>query len=42
MLNSAKPAIPLEAVIFDWAGTLVDYGSLAPTQSLSMHSKASA
>lgn len=23
---------PLEAVIFDWAGTLVDFGSLAPTQ----------
>ncbi len=32
MLTSTKPAIPLEAVIFDWAGTLVDYGSLAPTQ----------
>ncbi|AOY00063.1 phosphonoacetaldehyde hydrolase [Jeongeupia sp. USM3] len=24
--------LPLQAVIFDWAGTLVDYGSLAPTQ----------
>lgn len=24
--------IALEAVIFDWAGTLVDFGSLAPTQ----------
>ena len=23
---------PLQAVIFDWAGTLVDFGSLAPTQ----------
>ena len=23
---------PLLAVIFDWAGTLVDFGSLAPTQ----------
>lgn len=32
MSLSLKPAIPLEAVIFDWAGTLVDYGSLAPTQ----------
>ncbi len=32
MSHSLKPAIPLEAVIFDWAGTLVDYGSLAPTQ----------
>ena len=29
------PALPphqLQAVIFDWAGTLVDFGSLAPTQ----------
>lgn len=25
---------PLEAVIFDWAGTLVDFGSFAPTQVL--------
>ncbi len=25
---------PLEAIIFDWAGTLVDYGSFAPTQVL--------
>lgn len=32
MLNPPKPAIALEAVIFDWAGTLVDFGSLAPTQ----------
>ena len=24
--------VRLEAVIFDWAGTLVDHGSLAPTQ----------
>lgn len=32
MFNSPKPAISLEAVIFDWAGTLVDFGSLAPTQ----------
>lgn len=23
---------PIQAVIFDWAGTLVDFGSLAPTQ----------
>jgi phosphonoacetaldehyde hydrolase len=22
----------LEAVIFDWAGTIVDFGSFAPTQ----------
>ncbi|MFL9923019.1 phosphonoacetaldehyde hydrolase [Herbaspirillum lusitanum] len=32
MFNTPKPAIALEAVIFDWAGTLVDFGSLAPTQ----------
>jgi phosphonoacetaldehyde hydrolase len=25
---------PLQAVIFDWAGTLVDFGSFAPTQVL--------
>lgn len=25
---------PLEAVIFDWAGTVVDFGSFAPTQVL--------
>jgi phosphonoacetaldehyde hydrolase len=33
--SSAHPALPahtLQAVIFDWAGTLVDFGSLAPTQ----------
>lgn len=30
--TSALPAHRLEAVIFDWAGTLVDFGSLAPTQ----------
>jgi phosphonoacetaldehyde hydrolase len=29
---SSPPAQPLQAVIFDWAGTLVDFGSLAPTQ----------
>jgi phosphonoacetaldehyde hydrolase len=31
---AAAPAdlSPLQAVIFDWAGTLVDFGSLAPTQ----------
>ena len=28
----AAPLQPLQAVIFDWAGTLVDFGSLAPTQ----------
>jgi phosphonoacetaldehyde hydrolase len=27
-----RPALALQAVIFDWAGTLVDFGSLAPTQ----------
>ncbi|PIM53800.1 phosphonoacetaldehyde hydrolase [Roseateles chitinivorans] len=31
--TSAGPRYPhLQAVIFDWAGTLVDHGSLAPTQ----------
>ena len=31
--NSADLRFPhLQAVIFDWAGTLVDHGSLAPTQ----------
>lgn len=29
---TALPAHRLQAVIFDWAGTLVDFGSLAPTQ----------
>ncbi|MES2532772.1 MAG: phosphonoacetaldehyde hydrolase [Pseudomonadota bacterium] len=29
---SLPPAHRLQAVIFDWAGTLVDHGSLAPTQ----------
>ncbi|SFQ52340.1 phosphonoacetaldehyde hydrolase [Variovorax sp. OK605] len=29
---TALPAHQLQAVIFDWAGTLVDFGSLAPTQ----------
>ena len=24
--------VRLEAVIFDWAGTLVDFGSFAPTK----------
>ncbi|MDQ7990748.1 MAG: phosphonoacetaldehyde hydrolase [Candidatus Dactylopiibacterium sp.] len=28
----AHPYHPLQAIIFDWAGTLVDFGSLAPTQ----------
>ncbi|MDO9404818.1 MAG: phosphonoacetaldehyde hydrolase [Polaromonas sp.] len=27
-----SPSPQLQAVIFDWAGTLVDFGSLAPTQ----------
>ncbi len=30
--HSHHPALSLQAVIFDWAGTLVDFGSLAPTQ----------
>lgn len=29
---SPRDLTPLQAVIFDWAGTLVDFGSLAPTQ----------
>ena len=29
---AAADLSPLQAVIFDWAGTLVDFGSLAPTQ----------
>ncbi|OWQ83365.1 phosphonoacetaldehyde hydrolase [Roseateles aquatilis] len=35
-MNGHDPATPsyphLQAVVFDWAGTLVDHGSLAPTQ----------
>ncbi|WDZ94369.1 phosphonoacetaldehyde hydrolase [Herbaspirillum sp. WKF16] len=31
-MSAIRPAIALQAVIFDWAGTLVDFGSLAPTQ----------
>lgn len=31
-IHSAADLSPLQAVIFDWAGTLVDFGSLAPTQ----------
>lgn len=33
-LPDAAPAdlVPLQGVVFDWAGTLVDFGSLAPTQ----------
>lgn len=30
--NQIVDVSPLQAVIFDWAGTLVDFGSLAPTQ----------
>ncbi len=30
----SKPYQHLEAVIFDWAGTIVDFGSFAPTQVL--------
>ncbi len=35
VMTSSQPThspSPVLAVIFDWAGTLVDYGSLAPTQ----------
>ena len=32
MPRAFRPPIELQAVIFDWAGTLVDFGSLAPTQ----------
>ena len=32
MTLQQRPCLALEAVIFDWAGTLVDFGSLAPTQ----------
>lgn len=31
-LSPSSPASAVQAVIFDWAGTLVDFGSLAPTQ----------
>jgi len=31
-MNAPALPLPLEAVIFDWAGTLVDFGSFAPTQ----------
>uniref|UniRef100_UPI000D3CFB65 phosphonoacetaldehyde hydrolase n=1 Tax=unclassified Variovorax TaxID=663243 RepID=UPI000D3CFB65 len=31
-MNAPLPPHTLQAVIFDWAGTLVDFGSLAPTQ----------
>lgn len=30
--STSHSLAPLQAVIFDWAGTLVDFGSLAPTQ----------
>ncbi|HZG21413.1 MAG TPA: phosphonoacetaldehyde hydrolase [Herbaspirillum sp.] len=32
MHTTPQPGRNLQAVIFDWAGTLVDFGSLAPTQ----------
>jgi len=32
MIPASGPGRTLQAVIFDWAGTLVDFGSLAPTQ----------
>ncbi len=31
-MNASVQPVCLEAVIFDWAGTLVDFGSFAPTQ----------
>ncbi|WP_374356613.1 phosphonoacetaldehyde hydrolase [Chitinimonas sp.] len=31
-MTTTTPSSPIAAVIFDWAGTLVDFGSLAPTQ----------
>lgn len=31
-MNATTLPVHLEAVIFDWAGTLVDFGSFAPTQ----------
>jgi beta-phosphoglucomutase-like phosphatase (HAD superfamily) len=35
MNPSRKPCRgPIQAVIFDWAGTIVDYGSYAPTKVL--------
>ena len=32
--DSRVPFVPLKAVIFDWAGTICDFGSLAPVQAL--------
>lgn len=32
MTTPSTPRRALQAVLFDWAGTLVDFGSLAPTQ----------
>jgi len=32
MTPHQRPTLAPQAVIFDWAGTLVDFGSLAPTQ----------
>lgn len=32
LVEASMPRAQLDAVIFDWAGTLVDFGSLAPTQ----------
>lgn len=34
MTHAAQQPNALQAVIFDWAGTLVDFGSFAPTQVL--------
>src|SRR5580698_1383842 len=33
-LMSSKRRNPIAAVIFDWAGTTVDHGSLAPVRTL--------
>jgi phosphonoacetaldehyde hydrolase len=34
MNSTCRPLETIQAVIFDWAGTLVDYGSFAPTRVL--------
>ncbi|MGL4994629.1 MAG: HAD family hydrolase, partial [Deefgea sp.] len=36
MLNTTTRSYtgPLQAIIFDWAGTILDFGSFAPTQVL--------
>lgn len=34
MSNSTPVRSEIQAVIFDWAGTIVDFGSFAPTMHL--------